>query len=74
MRLLVKSATYKLFDVSITIPIGTLNVASAPVPFALPAVEEPARVVTRPFGVILRIRLPLASVTYTLPLESSVMP
>ena len=58
---------------------GLLKVAAVPVPFVLPlvpvpAVVEPANVVTTPEDVIFLILLFPVSATYKLPLESTVMP
>jgi hypothetical protein len=62
-----KSATNTLPEGSVVNPIGTLNDAAVPVPFAFPATPLPANVLTTPAGVILRIVLLYKSATYTFP-------
>ena len=67
-RSLSRSATTRSPLASKAIPLGEENDAAAPVPSARPGVPEPARVVTAPAAVILRIEL--LSVTKALPKES----
>src|SRR5437588_2663178 len=63
---LTQSATYTFPPRSVPIPAGLLNRAAEPVPSALPVLKKPgvpARVVTAPDGVILRIVLLNISLT-----------
>ena len=74
IKLLPKSATKTLPEGSVVIPIGLLNDAAVPVPLALPAAPLPAKVLTIPAGVILRIKLLYKSATYTFPTASLATP
>src|SRR6266571_1571477 len=74
---LVLSATYRLVPLlSMARPVGRLNRAAAPVPSTLPDVPAvPARVLTTPAGVILRmVWLFLAPAVYRLPALSRTTP
>src|SRR5471032_524115 len=58
IELLPASATYAVPPASTTIPVGILKRATAPVPLVAPAAPAvPAKVVTTPSQVILRIVL-----------------
>src|SRR4051794_17490352 len=67
ISLLPVSATNTLPDESTAMPDGALNCADVPVALVLPAVPDPANVVTTPAAVTLRMRLFSASATYMLP-------
>src|SRR5271157_4030301 len=71
--LLPESATYTLpLAGSTATPTGSLNCAAGPCPLLLPTTNSvPARVLTTPAGVILRIVLVTPSATYRLPLMGS---
>ena len=73
IRSLPISDTYRLPSKSKLSPYGELNVALVPVPSVEPDVL-PAKVVTTPSGVIIRIRLLSVSATYTFPTESHTRP
>jgi hypothetical protein len=75
-RWLIPSATYTFPAESTVTPLGALKVALVPVPFADPVKLDklPAKVVTTPADVILRIRLLPVSPTYTFPAESNATP
>ena len=68
------TTTYKLLDESIVKPCSILNDALVPVSSVFPYEPLPAKVVTTPSGVILRILKLLESATYTFPLESTAIP
>ena len=55
------------------IPLGLLKVESTPTPSYVSAVSLPAKVVTKPSGLILRILLLLLSAINRLPKASAVM-
>jgi hypothetical protein len=74
MRLLLESATITLPLASTATPEGLKNRALAPVASKNPAVDCPARVVTTPPGVTLRMRWFWVSATITLPLASTATP
>ena len=70
MRWVFWSPTNRFPNESIAIPVGALNPAFVPVPSNHVAVPDPAKVVTTPDGVTLRMRwLPL-STTYKFPVAS----
>ena len=69
------SATYTLPEISTVKPYGPLKVAAIPCPSVLPdVIHDPAKVLTNPPGVILRILLPPVSATYTFPESSTAIP
>ena len=68
------SATYTLPKASTASPLGLLKLAATPVPFVEPLTPLPAKVVTIPVGVILRILLLYWSTTNTLPEASTATP
>ena len=74
MRLLLLSATYTFADASTATPYGLLNVAVAPDPSENTELADPARVVTKPVGLIMRMRLLLLSATYTFADASTATP
>ena len=75
IKLLPGSATYRLPAASVVNPSGYLKVASVPVPLRLPVTPAfPAKVLTTPDWVILRIKLLYWSATYTLPAASVATP
>ena len=74
ITLLKSSQTNTLSAASTVRPVGVLNAAAAPVPFVNAATPEPARVVTTPAGVTLRILLLPESATKTLPEPSMATP
>src|SRR5262245_36714325 len=64
-----------LVALSTAMPLGLLNRAVAPMPSALPfSPQRPARVVTTPLGVTLRMVQFSESATYTLPAPSTATP
>ena len=74
MRLLRVSATYTAPVPSTATPEGRKKLAAVPCPSTRPENPEPARVVTFPVGVILRMRLLPVSATYTVPFPSTAAP
>ncbi len=67
-----KSATKRVpVAASTAMPEGVLKPALLPKPSAKPPEALPARVLTAPAGVTLRIRLFMRSETYRMPLEAS---
>src|SRR6476660_3485289 len=72
---LARSATYPMPVASTATPVGRLKRAAAPVPSVLPVLPAvPARVVTTPAGVILRMVALVWSATYTVPAASTATP
>lgn len=74
MRLLPVSATSNVPLASSAIPRGALNEAAVPVLSVLPALPDPANVVTTPCELIRRMQWLSVSATNTLPLLSTTSP